>query len=124
MKFSIKDFFIKCAQIRSFLWICSDRQGSYCNNLATGVIPFFIISKSLADGAISKTVLPHFFNYPLPRYRWRHYLQSPQKLLFETCLNFISSGCSSCTNQFLIKYYGFKMQGKEDITSDTKCYDV
>ena len=28
------------------------------------------------------------------------------------------------TDQFLIKYYGFKTQGKSDITSDTKCHDI
>ena len=29
-----------------------------------------------------------------------------------------------CTDQFLTKHYGFKMQGKLGITSNTKCYDV
>ena len=30
----------------------------------------------------------------------------------------MSFGCSLCIDQFLIKYYGFKMQGKRDIASD------
>ena len=29
-----------------------------------------------------------------------------------------------CADQFLIKQYGFNMQGKRDIESDTECYDV
>ena len=32
--------------------------------------------------------------------------------------------CFLYTDQFLIKHYGFKMQGKSDITSDTKYDDV
>ena len=39
-------------------------------------------------------------------------------------LNDIPLGSFLCTDQFLIKHYGFKMQGKRDITSYTKCYDV
>ena len=41
------------------------RQGNYCNNLASKVIPFFIISKSSVDERISKTVLPHFSKDPI-----------------------------------------------------------
>ena len=41
------------------------KQGNYCNNLATGVIPFFIVSKSSVDKAISKTILPHFSKDPV-----------------------------------------------------------
>ena len=29
-----------------------------------------------------------------------------------------------CTDHFLVKHYGFKIQGKRDFESDTKCYDV
>ena len=29
-----------------------------------------------------------------------------------------------CTDQFLIKHYDFKMQGKRDIKSDKTFYDV
>ena len=36
------------------------RQGNYFNNMATRVIPFFIVSKSSSGETISKTVLPHF----------------------------------------------------------------
>ena len=36
----------------------------------------------------------------------------------------MSLGCCLRTNQFLIKHYGFKMQGKRDIASDTKCDDA
>ena len=53
----------------------------------------------------------------LPRYRWRHNLLWPQKLFFQTCLNYTSLGCSLCTDQFLINYHGFRMLGKRDITS-------
>ena len=45
-------------------------------------------------------------------------------MFFQTCLNYISSSFFLCTELFLIKHYGFKMQGKRDIESDTKCYDV
>ena len=44
-----------------------NRQGTYCNNLATKVTPFFIVSKSSVGETISKTVLPHFSKDPLPR---------------------------------------------------------
>ena len=53
-----------------------------------------------------------------------HNLRSPQKLFFQTCLNYISLGFFLCIDQFLIKHYGFKMQGKRDIASDTECYEV
>ena len=92
-------------------------QGNYCN-------PFFIVSKSSVDETILKTVLPHFSNNQLPRYRWRHNLLWPQKLFFQTCLNYTSLGCFLCTDQFLINYHGFRIQGKRDITSDAKRYDV
>ena len=46
------------------------------------------------------------------------------KFLFQTCLKYIWLGWSLCADQFLIKHYDFKMQGKRDIASDTKCYDV
>ena len=36
----------------------------------------------------------------------------------------MSLGFFLCTDQFLIKHYGFEMQGKGDNASDTKCYDV
>ena len=39
-------------------------------------------------------------------------------------LNYIPLDCSLCNDQLLIKKYGFKMQGKRDSASDTKCYDV
>ena len=107
-----------------YLFLARHRQGKYCNNLSTRVIPFFVVSKSSVGETILETVLPHFLGTPLPRYRWRHNLRSPQQFLFQTCLNYISLGCSLCTDQFLIKHYGFKMQGKRDIASDTKCYDV
>ena len=52
-------------------------------------------------------------------------LRSPENLFFQTCLNYISLACSLCTEQFfLIGQYGFKMQGKWDIISDTKFYNV
>ena len=35
----------------------------------------------------------------------------------------MSLGCSLCTDQYFIKPYGFKMYGKRDSASDTKCYD-
>ena len=38
---------------------------NYCNNLATRVIPFFIISKSSVDETISKTVAPHSSKDPV-----------------------------------------------------------
>ena len=59
-----------------------------------------------------------FLKTPLPRYWLRHNLYSPQKLFFQTRLNYISLGCCLRTDKCLIKYYGFKMQGKSDITSD------
>ena len=122
-------FFYEVAGLQATSFLKSDssasvRQGNYWNNLATRVIPFFIISKSSVGEAISKTVLPHFLMTSLSRYRWRHNLRSAQNLLFQTCLNYIVLGCSLCTNQLLIKHYGFKMQGKQDIFSDSKCYDV
>ena len=40
------------------------RQGNYCNNLATRIIPFFIVSKSSVHEIILKTVLPHFSKGP------------------------------------------------------------
>ena len=43
----------------------SYRQGKYCNNLATRVIPFFIVSKSSVGETILKTVLPHFSKDPV-----------------------------------------------------------
>ena len=48
-----------------------------------------------------------FLRFPLSRYRWRHNLRSPQKIIF---LN----NCSLCTDQFLIKCYSIKRQGKGD----------
>ena len=88
------------------------RQGNYCNNLATRLIPFFIVSKSLVGETVSNPSYHIFLRSPLPRYRWRHNVRSPQKLFFQTCLNYISLGCSLYTDQFLIGHYGFKMQGK------------
>ena len=41
------------------------RQGKYCNNLATRVIPFFIVSKSSVGETILKTVLPHLPKDPV-----------------------------------------------------------
>ena len=41
------------------------RQGNYCNNLATRVIPFFIVSKSSVGETISKAILPHFSKDPV-----------------------------------------------------------
>ena len=88
-------------------------QGNCCNNLTTTVIPFFIVSKSSVGKAVSKKPLYHIFlRTPLPRYWRRHNLQSPQKLFFQACLDYISVGCSLCTDHVLIKQYGFKMQGK------------
>ena len=49
-----------------------DRQGNYSNNLATRVIPFFIVSKSSVGEIILKTFHHIFRKTPLPRYRWRH----------------------------------------------------
>ena len=66
--------------------------------MATRVIPGFIVSKSSLDETISEIVLPHFCKDPV---------------FFQTCLNYIS-----------LKHYGLKMQGKWDVTSDTKCYDA
>ena len=37
------------------------RQGIFFKNLATMVIPFFVIPKSSVDKTISRTVLPHFY---------------------------------------------------------------
>ena len=65
-----------------------------------------------------------FLTTQLPRYQWHHNLMWSQKLFFQICLNYISLGCSFCTEQFLIKHYGFKTQGKRDITSDAKRYYV
>ena len=36
------------------------RQGKYCSNLATRVIPFLVVSKSSVGETTSKTALPHF----------------------------------------------------------------
>ena len=36
------------------------RPGNYCKNLATRVIPVFIVSKLSVGKTFSKTVLPHF----------------------------------------------------------------
>ena len=69
-------FFITCVYF--------DR--NYYNNLATRVIPVFIVSKSSLDETISEIVLPHFCKDPV---------------FFQTCLNYTS-----------LKHYGFKMQGK------------
>ena len=41
------------------------RQGKYCNNLATRVIPFFIVLKLSVGETILKTVLPHFSKEPV-----------------------------------------------------------
>ena len=41
------------------------RQGNYCNNLATRVIPFLIVSKSLVGETISKNALPHISKDPV-----------------------------------------------------------
>ena len=44
---------------------CPFRKGNYCNNLATRVIPFFIVLKSSVGEAISKTVPPYFSKNPV-----------------------------------------------------------
>ena len=41
------------------------RPGKYCNNLATLVIPFFIVSKSSVGETVLKTVLSHFSKDPV-----------------------------------------------------------
>ena len=40
-------------------------QGKYCNNLATGVILLFIVSKSSVGEIILITVLSHFSKNPV-----------------------------------------------------------
>ena len=65
-----------------------------------------------------------FLSTSLPRYWWHHNLQSSKKLFFQRCLNYKSLGFFLCTDQFLTEHYGFKMQGKWDIASDIKCYNV
>ena len=100
------------------------RQGKYCNNLATMVIPFFIVQNHQELKQFWKLSYHISLKNLLPRYQWRRNLRSTQKYLFQTCSNYISLRCSLCANQFLIKHYGFKMQGKGYIASDTKCYNV
>ena len=41
------------------------KQGNYCNNLATRVIPFFVVSKLSVGEIILKTVPTHFSNDPV-----------------------------------------------------------
>ena len=86
------------------------RQRNYCNNLATRVIPF-IFSKSAIGGTILKTLLPHFLENPVVLIPIHHTLQS-QQLFFRTMPKLYAVGFSLCTEQFLIKYNAFKMQGK------------
>ena len=91
------------------------RQGKYCNNLATRVIPYFIVSKSSVGKTILKTVLPHFSKDPVAQIPMTSQFMVNPKFLFQTCLNYTLLGCSLCTDKFLIKYYGFKIKGKQDI---------
>ena len=65
-----------------------------------------------------------FLRTPLSRYWCSQNLRSLQKLFFQICLNHRSLGYFLCTDKFSRKHYGFIMQGKWDITSNTKCYDV
>ena len=118
--------------LNSIFWRTTRRKGNYCDNLATiGYSNFLLCLKIISRWNISKTVLPYFSGYLildtfletiLPLSRWRHKLRSPQKSFFR--LNYISLRCSLCTDQFLVKHYGSKIQGKWDITSYAKCYDV
>ena len=101
------------------------RQKKYCNNLATRVISFFIVStSSVGESKNRPTTFFQVFLTPSPRYWWRQNLQSLQKIFFQTCSSYISLGCSLCTDQFLIKHYGFKIQAKSDIMSDTADINV
>ena len=108
------------------LWKCQkiSRQGNYCNNFATRIVSFFLSRNHQEVKQFPKPSHHIFLETPSLRYWWGHSLRSPQKLYVQTCLNYISLKCSLCTDQFLIKAYRFKMQGKWDIASDTKCFDV
>ena len=89
------------------------RQGNYCNNLATRVIPY-IFSKSAIGETILKTLLPHFSWGPccLDTSNIRIYIH--HKFFFPTMPKLYTLGFSLCREQFLTKYNGFKMQGKWD----------
>ena len=92
------------------------RQGNYCNNLATRVTPF-IISKSAIGETVLKTILPHVLEDPVVNniidtnniIVYSHY-----KKLFSNMPKLYTLGFSLRTEQFLRKYYVFKMQGKWD----------
>ena len=79
----------------------TNRQVNNCNNLASRVILFVIVSKSSVGQTISNTVLPHFSKNPVAQIPMTSLSTVTTKIVFQTCLNYMSFGCSLCTDQFL-----------------------